>query len=64
MRGYLCSGDVAVGGSESEFTRDLYDLVEVQADGGSGLLRDLVLDGDVEVVGTVEEALKRALVLG
>ena len=38
--------------------------VEVEADGGAGLLGDLVFDGQVEVVGAVEEAFEGALVLG
>ena len=40
------------------------ELVEVEADGGSGFLGDFVFDGEVEVVGAVEEAFEGALVLG
>jgi hypothetical protein len=57
-------GDVAVGGGEAEGAGDGEDAVEVEADGGAGHLGDLVLDGEVEVVGAVEEAFEGALVLG
>src|SRR5258708_6125662 len=60
----LCGGrHMAVGGREAEVAGDVEELVEVEADGGAGLLRDLVLDGQIEVVRAVEQAFERALVL-
>ena len=55
---------MAIGGREAERAGDVEDAVEVEVDGGSGFLGDFVLDGDVEVVCTVEEAFEGALVLG
>ena len=57
-------GYVAVGGGEAEGAGGGEELVEVEADGGAGELGDFVFDGEVEVVGAVEEAFEGALVLG
>ena len=54
---------MAIGRLESEAARHVQNSVEVEADGGAGLLGHLVLDGQVEVVRSVEQALQRALVL-
>jgi len=56
--------DVAVGWREAEVARYGENLIEVEADGGAGFLGYFVFDGEVEVVGTVEEAFEGALVLG
>src|ERR1039458_1154518 len=57
-------GDVAVGGGEAEGAGGCEEFVEVEADGGAGELGDFVFDGQVEVVGAVEQAFEGALVLG
>src|SRR4051794_624826 len=47
----------------AEAPRDAEQGVEVEVDASPGLLRDLVLDGEVEIVGAVVERAERALVL-
>ena len=58
----LC--DVAIRGMEAEVSRHIQNLVELEADGSAGLLRDLVLYGEIEVVGSVEKTFEGALILG
>ena len=55
---------MAVGGGEAEGAGGGEEVVEVEADGGAGELGDFVFDGEVEVIGAVEEAFEGALVLG
>src|SRR5580692_10359033 len=55
---------MAVGGLEAQTAGGVQHLVEVEADGCAGGLGDLVFNGQVEVVGAVEQAFESALVLG
>src|SRR5580693_5668527 len=54
---------MAICRSESQVSSYIQHLVELQADGGPGLLRYLILDGKIEVVSTVKKSFQRALVL-
>jgi hypothetical protein len=49
---------------KSQILSHLQNLVELQVDGCAGLLGNFVLDGQIEVVGSVEQPFECAFVLG
>jgi hypothetical protein len=55
---------VAVRWGVAEGAGGVEHLVELEADGCAGFLGDFVFDGQVEVVGAVEQAFESAGVLG
>jgi hypothetical protein len=56
--------DMPVFGREAEGTSVVQKAVEVERDGGAGLLCDFIFDGKVEVVGAVAETFECSLILG